>query len=369
MKLFWFYFLGFIAFFGCVRTEKVNGSGTDFFETRDQIDIKYAQGFSVDTTNKSFLKIKVNSLDSKYVFSDSIYKFYEDNPLEQSVKKIQNKYQSIAIQSSTHVSYLELLRVDSLIKGLTGKDYLPNLKTLQILNDNHALELGSNGKVDTEKLLSIQPDYFFIFPFELDNTQQYKAMGIETLLVTEYLEKSPLARLEWIKYFGLIFNEYPKSEAIFNNIEQQYLAETKPLDSNRTVFFNLPYKDEWSMPSSNSVTANLIQDAGMNYFYKAEALGDNLIVPKEKVWQDAIDIEYWVITAARPIGFSLNDLKSEVPIYKKFKSVEKGQVIFCNTNETDYFSVGVVEPHIMLQDIVNCLDGHDDQNTYFKLLK
>ena len=78
--------------------------------------------------------------------------------------------------------------------------------------------------------------------------------------------------------------------------------------------------------------------------------------------------QYWIIIASRPEGFTLNDLKAEEAIYSEFPAVKNNRVLFCNTTTTDYFTMGVVEPEIMLQDLLQ----YNDSNyiaKYFKVLR
>jgi len=133
------------------------------------------------------------------------------------------------------------------------------------------------------------------------------------------------------------------------------------------MFFNLPFKENWNMPNSNSITANLVRDAGFDYVF-SDTINDNTIRSKEIVWENAMSCEYWIIITSRPENYTLQDLKNEEPIYSEFSSVKNNKVIFCNTSTTDYFTMGVVEPDIMLQDLIHCMDSSYNSK-YFRLLK
>ena len=124
------------------------------------------------------------------------------------------------------------------------------------------------------------------------------------------------------------------------------------------------------MPSSNSMIVKLIEDAGLTYYYEDEELTENLLRPTEEVWSQGTEAEYWIIIATRQGDYTLEDLINEEPVYAEFKSVKEGKVIFCNTATTDYFSMGVLEPHIMLKDLLYAA-GHLSDHTpkYFHILK
>ncbi|HIP36375.1 MAG TPA: hypothetical protein EYG85_05940 [Crocinitomix sp.] len=369
MKSFILLSITFLLLTTCVEHHQESSTKVDIFEKIQDIDIKYAKRFSVDTTHKAYTKIEINSGDSKYKFYDSIFIPHSSNYNFNNHKVIYNNYKNIAIQSVTYFAYLEAIDMTSSIKGLSGFDYMSKNDIKKVLRKNKVIEISNEGEILMEKLLKINPDLFLIYPYELETASKYKRNGIQTLLVAEYLESTPLGRLEWIKFFGLVFNNYHKANAIFNQKEKSYLKLKQAYDSTKTLFFNLPFNDNWAMPSTNSVTVNLATDAGLSYIYKKETSVDNLVLSKEEVWEQAIHSKYWIIIASRPKKFSLKDLLKEEDIYKEFEAVKNGNVIFCNTSFTDYFTRGPVQPELMLQDLINCINKNDTSTTYFKILK
>ncbi len=359
----------FFSISSCVQHQPNTHLKVDTFKRYDDVKIKYAKRFLVDVANQNYTKIEVNSGGSKFEFYDSVFIPHSLSYNFNNHKIIKKKYQSLAIQSVTYFAYLELINKVDLIKGLSGVDYVSQSDIKKILKKNKVKEISNDGEILIEKLLKINPDLFLIYPYELQSARQYNRKGIETLLVAEYLENTPLGRLEWIKFFGLIFNEYPTSQHIFNQKEKAYLKLKQNLDTSKTVFFNLPYNDNWAMPSSQSVTVNLAKDAGLNYVYKQQTSQDNLVLSKEEVWNDVMQSEYWIIIASRPKNYKLKDLLKEESIYKDFKAVKNNNVVFCNTSTTHYFTRGSVQPEIMLKDLINCINHSKEETSYFKILK
>jgi iron complex transport system substrate-binding protein len=357
-----------ICLSSCVNHQKKDEQDTFVFKRDTSFHIKYANAFNIDYSNPNFTKINITSIGT-YIFEDSIFIPHTENYNYSNRKLIKKNYQSLALQSATYIAYLETLGKDTLIKALSGVEYITSPKIKQLITKNNIVEISSNGKVILEKLLKVNPDLFFIYPFELESNTKFAEQGIETLIIDEYQEITPLARLEWLKLFGIIFSEYPKSEKIFNQIEKEYNNLRQPLDTQKTCFFNLPYKDSWAMPSGSSITANLAKDASLNYIYQQALSRDNIILSPENVWHDAIDANFWIIIASRPANYSMNDLLQEEAIYKDFISVKKQNVIFCNTTTTEYFTSGAVEPHIMLSNLIDCVQHKTDSTKYFRILK
>lgn len=109
------------------------------------------------------------------------------------------------------------------------------------------------------------------------------------------------------------------------------------------------------MPSANSLIVKLIEESGLTYYYPNSGSTENDIHSTEEVWNDAVYADYWIIMAIRPPGYSMADLLAEEPAYSKFKAVRDGQVIMCNTATSNYFSRGVIEPHVMLKDLMHAI--------------
>ena len=208
-----------------------------------------------------------------------------------------------------------------------------------------------------------------LYPFEQKDIERFHRLGIKTLFITEYLEPTPLGRAEWLKLFGVLTNS-DKAISIFNEIEEDYLTYTQS-QTTGTVALNLPHGENWNMPSGNSITANLLKDAGLEYVYENRKEEGNVILSMEEAYAVLSKSEYWVIITEREPGFSIEKLIAENKIYSTFPSVRNGKVIFCNTAENDYFSKGVVEPHVMLMDLLKCLGKLkiNHKQTYFHVLQ
>jgi iron complex transport system substrate-binding protein len=340
-------------------------------EISDTIKVEYAEGFEVNYTG-NFIQIISHSIANNSAFADTL-EFPTAKVVPDLVGEnvLAGQIENIACQSSTHVAFLSTLKSIDLVAGLCGMEYVQNSEINTTLAENNVAEICAAEQVDMEVLQKINTDLFLIYPFETEGKAKYDAAGIRTFFIAEYLEQTALARLEWIKLFGLITGKSKEANVYFEKAESEYLSlirATKQVDSK--FILNLPYKESWFMPSANSMIVNLIEDAGLTYYYPSSGITENETRSTEAVWNDAMFAEYWIIMASRPVDFSLADLLAEEPVYKEFLSVKKNQVIFCNTATSDYFVQGVVEPQIILKDILFATGQvSNHQPKYFSLLK
>ncbi|WP_027421348.1 ABC transporter substrate-binding protein [Crocinitomix catalasitica] len=356
--------------FSCIQHNDSQNDSVIELTIPEVFSVNYAKGFELEKGN-GFIKIITKSFGANTFFRDSIYIVYHDTiQLPNGVKAINGTVQSLACQSTTHIAFINQLGKTNLIKGICGLNYVVNDGVKQILKNNNAFEICLTEKVDTESLLGSGAELFTIYPFGIDVSNDKSYGALKSLFIAEYLEESQLARLEWVKLFGLLLGEPELANAYFQEVEANYLKlKSNNISQEKSFIMNVPFNEIWYMPSPQSVGVQLIEDAGLNYFYADTEGTENISLPKETVWNDGVSADYWFIIAERPQDFTLADLVKEEEVYAEFKSVKEGQVYFCNTVNVDYFAQGTIEPDVILKDIQAAAANVQFDSKYFKLLK
>jgi iron complex transport system substrate-binding protein len=334
----------------------------------EQLEVRYAKGFTIEYFAQ-YTKILTKSIAGNTFFEDSVFLVHQkEHQLSKGSKVVPTELNSVCCQSSTHLAYMDQLNVLDAVKGLCGLKYIQQSEINQRLGEVQEICLGEASQA--EDILAISPDIYLVYPFASEELSSLQNQGVKTLMVAEYLEEHPVARLEWIKLYGVLFHQEELAKEYFESVEKVYFDLVKEPDTNKMFFLNLPFGDSWYTPSANSLIVRLMEDAGLDYYYKAETGTENTPHSQEEMWETGTIANYWVIIADRPENFSLNDLIAENEVYANFKSVVHQQVIFCNTRTADYFVQGVVEPDIMLKDILYATHQlSEHQPKYFHLLK
>jgi ABC-type Fe3+-hydroxamate transport system substrate-binding protein len=111
------------------------------------------------------------------------------------------------------------------MKNVCGVTYadriqLENLQA-QIAN-GETQNLTSNGDVNMEELLLLNPSVLFSVPFE-STPYQSKLPQCTVIPTTEYLEEHPLGKAEWLYVFGYVLRKEEMASALFEVIESAYL--------------------------------------------------------------------------------------------------------------------------------------------------
>lgn len=329
------------------------------------LSLKYAKGFSV----KDYNTYKIVSIEKPWPEANRSYRYallkkgfeadywiYErqrfDNTIELSLKKI-------VVTSTTHLPALELLDVEQTLVGFPGTDYVSSEKIRKQIDDGNIRELGKNEGLNTEVLLELNPNLVVGFGIDGGNRslETIKNSGIPVIFNGDWVENSPLAKAEWIKFFGVLFNKEKEADSIFNQIEKDYL-EAKKLAQNithkPTVLSGAMHNDIWYLPNGTSTEAQLLKDANVNYLWSNTKGSGSLKLNFESVFVKAKDADIWLSPSNYSSFTALKNGNENHSFFKAFQN--KNIYTFNNTTGATggvlYYELGMSRPDLVLKDII-----------------
>jgi iron complex transport system substrate-binding protein len=347
------------------------------------LDLKYATGFEVI----DYDTYKIISVNKPWPGADKTYKyvlFSEDETANRfslgAVDAVINgSIEKVVVTSTTHIPHLELLGEEQTLVGFPGTDYISSKKTRALIDQGLIRELGKNESINTEVLLELDPDIVVGFGIEGVNKtfQTVSKSGIPVVYNGDWVESSPLAKAEWIKFFGVLYNKEKEADSIFRKIEQDYKTAKAIAQNSKkgpTVLSGAMHKDVWYLPNGSSPEAMLMQDANLNYLWKDTGGNGSLALSFEVVFDKAKDADLWLSPSYYN---SLSQLEAANELYTNFKAF-KTQHIFSfsvTTGDTGgvlYYEMGSARPDLVLKDLIKI--GHPDllknyTPTFFKRLK
>lgn len=360
MKIIPFLLLGFVLS-SCKDEPK-----TDTIDTgkTEQLAIKYAEGFKVSKSEHSttleitkpwpkaektynYLLLTTTQA-SKITYNKADYDAVIITPITKSV-----------VTSTTHIPALELLNAEETLIGFPGTDYVSSKRTRKRIDDVKVRELGKNEGINTEVLLELNPDVVIGFGVDGVNKtfETIKKAGIPVIYNGDWVESSALAKAEWIKFFGVLFNKEKEADSIFNTIENNYL-EAKAIATQATsepsVLSGAMHKDVWYLPNGSSPEAQFLKDANVNYLWKDTTGNGSLALSFEAVLEKAKDADLWLSPSYYR---TLNQLKDANSLYTKFEAF-KTKDIYSFTNSTGetggvlYYELGTARPDLVLKDLI-----------------
>lgn len=341
----------------------------------------YAKGFSIThfenytelhinrpwpNANKSYTYALVNSKNAPL---ETPHKF--DGIIEIPLKKL-------IVTSTTHLPALELLHQEKSLIGFPGCDYVSSPVVRSLIDDEHIRELGQNESLNTEVILSLNPDA--LIGFGIDGTNKafetLNNSGIPIIYNGDWAENSPLAKAEWLKFFGVLFQKERAADSIFSSIESNYntaKALAQKSQTQPTVMSGAMHKDIWYLPNGTSPEGQFLKDANLNYLWKDSTGSGSLALSFESVFVKAKDAEIWL----NPSNFSsYQQLNQNNNLYSKFSAFRNKTIYSMSltqgaTGGVIYYELGSTRPDLVLKDLIKI--GHpqllnDYQLTFFKPL-
>ena len=342
-------------------------------------NIAYAEGFKV-TKNSNFSVLEISN---PWPDSEQTFKYVIINKIEAAKTTfMRDEYdgiivipvEKIVVTSTTHIPALELLNVENTLVGFPGSDYISSEKTRQRIDKGLVRELGKNEGINTEVLLELNPDV--VVGFGIDGKSKslntIKKANIPVIYNGDWIEKSPLAKAEWIKFFGLLFEKEQQADSIFNHIEKNYLEAKKlasKATSKPTVLSGAMHKDVWYLPNGESPEAQFLKDANTNYLWSDTSGKGSLSLSFETVFEKAKNADLWLSPSYYT---SMEALEKANSHYTKFDAFKNKNIFSfsATTGETGgvlYYEIGVARPDLVLKDIIKICHPEllEDYETFF----
>jgi iron complex transport system substrate-binding protein len=343
----------------CLISCKEKTTTEDTAKSHNSNNLSYATKFAIDGTKLIVLEPWPGALQSR------TYEF-ETPP------------KRIVVTSTTHLPYLELLGLEDKLVGFVGTDYITSENINKRLAKGTIKEVGTNGAINLELLLSCQPDVVIVFDMgnESATLDKISAAGIPIIYNADFLENSALGRAEWIKFFGALFDVSDSANAIFDQIANRY-NELKSLTDNLIdkpkIFSGVMYGDAWFLPGGQNWSAQFLKDAGGTYIWGNDATSGWLEVSFEAVLNKARTADFWIGVASIN---SLTELAAQDLRYTYFEAYQKGNIF--NHNKRlgphggfDFFESAYARPDLVLADLIGILHPEllpDHEFYYFQKL-
>ena len=280
--------------------------------------------------------------------------------------------QRVVALSSAQVGYMLRLGLRDRIVAVGEGRYLVDSVLYARVAAGEVAEVGNGPTLSLEKLMAAKPDLVFDFATGggMDDYERIGAIGLSLMLTSEWQEKSPLAKAEWIKLFGRLFGVQALADSIFEQSKKEYNAARDPSTASLRdyaqddttgcprVLVGMSYGGVWHAPGGNSFTARLIKDAGGCYLWAADTNQD-LQLSLEEIMQVADSADVWV----NPGMFAtVEDLLMAEPRIKYIKAFKEKRVyqndgIKGVGGGNDFFESAVAYPAEILTNLRQCIQN------------
>lgn len=354
---------------------------TDIAQSTAHTDsLHYAKRFAIKH-EKEFTVLEIFGNKENHAVTSSFVLYKHDKPnysAEAYYVKIPVK--RVASMSSVYSLMLIALGEGNSIAAIDNAEYYTNDMIRQQVSAGKILELSKGPQIEIEKTLALKPDLLLTFGMgdpKADLDKKLLQAQLPVAISLDHLEETPLARAEWIKFYACFFDKQSLADSLFAVSEKKYndlKGLVKDETKKPTVLTEIKYGDTWYVPSGVSYIANLIADAGGDYFWKDDRKTGSTPLSFETVYAKAKDCDVWINT------YNLNSRKELLAYdarYGLFKAFKENKVYNNNKVQnakgySNYWETAMLHPEDVLADLIAILYPARLPNhafTYYKQLE
>lgn len=326
------------------QVDKLNTSFFNIIEKEDYKKLIVVNPLNLDQVEQYTLGTKKNSSIS-----------------EEGVFYIPTTVDRVACISTSHIGFLDALGLGDKIKGCLNPELIYSSKLHQNYLDDQIVSIGG-AVLNIERLVDLDVDLVFASVYDaggMKYVDQMRNLGLNVVLVSEFLEKDPLKKAEWIKFFAAFFGgEVEKrADSIYDHMKQGYLytaSLVEEIGEKPEVLTGLPWSGTWYVPGGNSFQANFMKDAGAEYIFSNNDEVNSIVVDFEVMLQKGLQVPFWLNVSDAE---SLNEIASLDSRFSYFRAFREGRIFNNNARKNDsggndYWESGTVRPDIVLKDLV-----------------
>lgn len=364
-RLPWAIFLTLLIFSACQSSSKEAGNSADFDPNKDyfpdKVAVKHSVGFGVEyESHYKTLHIFRHYNDLADTVSYVLLQRGTPAP-ETELPIIEVPVQRVVSMSTTHLGMFEMLDGMEALKGIEIAQYVTSEKVKQEVTSGKILEVAPAGALNVESVVGLNTDVLLGVGYPNSQNEAYQQLertGVPVLLNADWQETDLLGRAEWVKLLAVLLNKEAVVNEKFGAIEAEYkrvlnLVENKTTEAPLTIT-GIALGDAWHVAGGRSFAYKLLQIVKADYPWKNDQSTGSIKLDFETVYEFGLEADFWIAPGSAK---SEQDILSRDTRYADFKAFKKQQIynIFGRYTEgggNDYYESGVVEPDVILKDIV-----------------
>lgn len=335
--------------------------------------LQYAQHFSIQHTENHSLLILYNPWQKGEILGKYYLTRHDSIPTPTDGIQLTIPLQTVCLQSAPHIGFIDALSQTECVVGTTSPELFYSPKLQQQYRTGHTHHLGDAYQMHLEKIVQLSPNALFItaYPQTDGQTNRLYQLHLPIIPTVEWTEPHLLGRAEWIKVYGLLFDQKELADSLFNATTQQYNRLTelaKKATHQPTIMSGLPFKDTWYMPGGKSFMGQLFEHANLSYHYSDNEQFGSLPLSFETVWFYFQQAEIWVgIDADSYQQLAQMDARLVQFAAAKNRQMYHYRKRLTPTGGNDFWESAVVYPDRLLHDLM-CI-AHPtilpNQDTYY----
>ncbi len=282
--------------------------------------------------------------------------------------------QGNALTTSVHLALLSELGALEQVSGVADTAYIVSQELKDYLRRHTEVKyLGASMQPNAELYRAASAKAVWVSPFENAGNGVLERMGLPLIQCADYMETSPLARAEWVRFYGRLVGKGREADSLFAAVESKYntlkkRAAEQPSKQRPTVMCDLRTGAVWYQPGGNSTMGQLIADAGGRYLWADRHESGSIPLNMESVYKRAHNADIWLVKCGAPQSLTYAMMQHECPQYAAFAAWKNRKVFVCNTLTTPFYETVPFHPELLLQDFADIFCGRTQELHYYKPL-
>lgn len=348
-------------------------SGTETLTVTGSYPLKYAQQFTIDECEGGYYLITIDG--TRYL----VVPEGENAPaeLDADITVLQQPIESIYLVSSSAMDpIISIDGLDTVALSGTQADnwYLDAAKTA--MENGQIAYAGKYSAPDYETILSadcglaIENTMIYHTP---EVKEQLEKFGVPVLVERSSYESDPLARMEWVKLYGILLGRTEEAERIFNDAVQRIapLLDEEPTGKT-AAFFSITSNNLATVRKGGDYVAKMIGLAGGSYvFADLTDSGNNLAtvnISLEDFYAGARDADVLLYNSTIEGELrTMDELLAKCPMLADFKAVQSGSV-WCTSQSLFQQSMELPELILDMNRVFTEDDPDDSELTFLTKL-
>ena len=332
---------------GCGSKTQPANTESLVFSHHYQLD--YAQQFTADCYEGGYVMIDIPDAGRFLVVPEEAA---EVDDLPEDVVVLRQPLDHIYLVSTSVMDlFVHLDALDSIALSGTKADgwYVEEAK--QAMQEGRIAYAGKYSAPDYERILAAG------CTLAIENTmvlhdpevkEQLEKFGVPVLVERSSYESGPLARLEWLKFWGILLGKEELAEQEFaRQVERLAPLTGQASTGKRCAFFSITANNLANVRKGGDYVAQMIEMAGGDYvFADLTDNGNNLStmnLPLEDFYAGAKDADVLLYNSTiEGVVHTTEELVAKCPLLAEFKAVQSGSV-WCTTQSFFQQSTALVD--------------------------
>lgn len=292
------------------------------------------------------------SLLHRYILLD------KDSALPTSLPRgtlIRTPLRNMLVFATLHVELIDELGCIDAVRGVCDSRYMTLPRVRRGILDGSVVDCGSSMNVNIERVVQLAPDAVWVLPFENGGYGRLDKSVYPVVECAEYMETSPLAGAEWMRFYGRLLGKGREADSLFAVVADSYIALRDTVSRRAayrpTLLCELKNASAWYMPGGNSTMGRMYADAGADYLFAANGVSGSVPYAWETVLNRAADADIWLIKYGAQEDKTYSTLAAEFEGYSLLKPFRMQNIYACNVSRKRFYEETPFRPDLLLREL------------------